>query len=589
MPFPIVLNVKIPGAFREAPQTVTIRAGLTTFVGPNGSGKTQALHAMRAALSSHVPGKHVRYISPGRLALLEYSRSDLQGQSAGIPNFENDVHIAQEHMQLTRHNSSGLTGDLFALQQRADLRIKVEARLSALFGRRFRLTWTSTGLHIRFTRTDRPGGEYKAGREASGLVHLVALLTAAYDDSVGALLVDEPEVSLHPQLQAYLLGVLRDVAGDPAAAKKIVVIATHSPTMLYARRPADLTNIVFFSDIDSAPTSLAPEAGELQAQALRGLLARMGDSHRSAFVAPRVLLVEGVSDEIVVHALAARLELGLDAAGTQVLPVIGKGQMAVVRKLFALLGKGTSLLTDLDGLLDDNAIVSGLTTDSTLQHHVRRLGHASLQEWVRAVKGELMRAVEAHYRDLATSAEEHPYWTKRDRTKDESIARHRAATAVLLQATDVAVQELTNGATIWAPLRTRLVALLDTLEIGGCFVLRRGDLESYTLDPARVEGLKPEGAVVEAALIAERPLDEVRGVFADVVRAIEFAAARPKVSEADELRVLLLAALAPCLARCQANTSGAEPPCVRRVVGSADLVERPAGAIAQGARETTTT
>jgi predicted ATP-dependent endonuclease of OLD family len=109
-------------------------------------------------------------------------------------------------------------------------------RLSALFERRIELEWSQGGMQLSFARTDMPVA-YSGSREASGLVHLVSILTAAYDNDVGALLIDEPEVSLHPQLQAYVATVLREVAGDPwEPTKKLVIISTHSPHLLWLRK-----------------------------------------------------------------------------------------------------------------------------------------------------------------------------------------------------------------------------------------------------------------------------------------------------------------------------------------------------------------
>ena len=63
---------------------------------------------------------------------------------------------------------------------------------------------------------------------------LLGFLSALYDDEVGVLLIDEPEVSLHPQLQAFLLKEITRVAGIPSedGYKKIIVMATHSTEMI---------------------------------------------------------------------------------------------------------------------------------------------------------------------------------------------------------------------------------------------------------------------------------------------------------------------------------------------------------------------
>ena len=69
---------------------------------------------------------------------------------------------------------------------------------------------------LSFLASTRGGGRYQLSREASGLLQLVTILTALYDDEVGALLLDERQVSLHPQLQAFLLHEILGIAGDPA-------------------------------------------------------------------------------------------------------------------------------------------------------------------------------------------------------------------------------------------------------------------------------------------------------------------------------------------------------------------------------------
>ena len=77
----------------------------------------------------------------------------------------------------------------------------MQERLRKLFKRDLIIEWDAGTLKVVFARLDTTSKPYSSGREASGLLHLVGILAALYDDEVGALLIDEPEVSLHPQLQ----------------------------------------------------------------------------------------------------------------------------------------------------------------------------------------------------------------------------------------------------------------------------------------------------------------------------------------------------------------------------------------------------
>jgi len=113
-----------------------------------------------------------------------------------------------------RWQFESLGGDLMALDERADLRIKVEARLQMLFQRLIELRWSQVGLELSFNSAA-ARSSYGSNFEASGIIQLVGVLAALYDDEVGAILIDEPEISLHPQLQAFLLHEIRQVAGNP--------------------------------------------------------------------------------------------------------------------------------------------------------------------------------------------------------------------------------------------------------------------------------------------------------------------------------------------------------------------------------------
>ena len=197
-----------------------------------------------------------------------------------------------------------VTGDLIVLDSRPDLKLKVEARLQQLFDRSVQLRWTQSGMTIRITSV-MGDGSYAANYEASGILQLVALLSAIHNDEIGALLIDEPEISLHPQHQAFLLEEMEQVAGDPSdPKKKLIVIATHSASMLPLRRIDELPKIAFFTSVRQAPAQVAPDTEILKRAKLAALIARLSTTHRTAMFAEHILLVEGPSDEIVASQLA---------------------------------------------------------------------------------------------------------------------------------------------------------------------------------------------------------------------------------------------------------------------------------------------
>jgi hypothetical protein len=229
---------------------------------------------------------------------MEEYRADIDGRGT----HQLKTYLGGSYMLPNRRNAESVMGDFVALKQRADLRLKVQSRLQTLFGRDIELRWVQEGVEIEFLRPATGRSPYPGGQEASGLVQLVSLLAALYDNEVQCLLVDEPEVSLHPQLQSFLLGEIQFAAGDPSSGKKLIVLSTHSPSMLNLSRLEDLTSIVFFHDAAAPPTQISTTAPELESSALKGLIARMGMAHRIAFFAPVVVLVEGPSDEIIMKA-----------------------------------------------------------------------------------------------------------------------------------------------------------------------------------------------------------------------------------------------------------------------------------------------
>jgi len=552
MQLPYRLTINLDGF--EQSKTITINSGKTILVGANGAGKTQLLRGIKMALGNDFEGRKVRFISAGRLAQHENYRSDYDGHRNSQPLYES-AEFGEKNSQNRRHQIETALGDYQTLGIRPDIQIKVAERLRKLFNRDFIIEWDAGYLKIKFTHLD-DGKYYSSGREASGLLHLVALLTAIYNDEISVLIIDEPEVSLHPQLQSFLLQEINNAAGNPNdPQKKLIIYATHSTEMIDIKTPTDLCDMVFCHDINSYPNQINPDAGELQNKKLKVLLSRMGQEHKLTFFSKRPLLVEGPSDSLICSSLDKHLGIYLEPSGSQILPVIGKGQMPIVAKLMKLLGKTPIVLTDADSFTDDITLTNYYLNDPTANEIAQNLGFSDALTFGRTVYGDFSQLVEMNWNDIQEYAEQENYWIKRDTDKVEYIHKRRAAFTFLIS-NDLEKFGGISNRLHWMAMKNRLLALLNLLEDLGCFVLRKGTIESYY----EVHNIQDKvfSAVEEIEQFTNQDPSLVAGRYSDLVRALLFASKTKLIDEAMAIRELVLSVAAPALAILDEKTNDSQ-------------------------------
>ena len=553
MNFPFSIKANIDSHNGRFSRDIEIQSGLTVLIGPNGGGKTHLLRGLKQPLTTIINGKKVRFLSAGRMGLLEQYRSDYDGQRPQ-PRYE-EASFGSKRDTSRRHKTETLNGDFQTLSERADVLIKVQERLRKLFKRDLIIEWDAGNLKVVFARLDTDSKPYSSGREASGLLHLVGILAALYDDEVGALLIDEPEVSLHPQLQSFLLNEIYSAAGHPSEGgyKKIVVMATHSTEMLRISKPADLTSLIFCHDLDKPPVQLEPDNAQLKNKKLQALIARLGQEHKLSLFCRKPLLVEGPSDVMIASFVSNKLELHLEAAGSQLLPVIGKGQMPVVTKFMKMIGKAPVVLADADAFTDDMDLANCFLANSPIADaSASKLGAASAIKLVGLAYSDFCSLVTNNWTDISEQSKTHPYYVNSDEAAEDKIKR-RAAFCTLLNMCSLELNDLENSEK-WSSIKDRLVVVLQLLEESGCFILRKGAIESYyqASDIYTSEG-KPIAAVEEIDYLDQLSATEIQDKLSDLVRCIEHASDGKRIDEAESLRDILLSIAAPAAARLSTN------------------------------------
>jgi energy-coupling factor transporter ATP-binding protein EcfA2 len=535
MEYPYVHNFNVKNIYGEQPVQITIYSGLTVFVGPNASGKTQTLKALRTSLKKVFGSEKVRYLSSNRIGTMETYRSRV-GQYAYSPD---DYIVGDRNNKKSRKEIEIAAGDFFTMDEKKDIYIKVAERLSVLFGRQIYLRWDAGKLKVYFEKTDSQE-EYSVAVEASGLVNVISILAALFDKDVEVLLIDEPEVSLHPQLQSYLLREMKKAAREY---KKTIIISTHSTEMISLSNISDMSNLVFFSD-KKLPVQVSPTAPELENRKLKDFVMRMGQIYKAGFFAKKILLIEGASDLIISKCLLQKLDLNIDVAGSQIVPVEGKGQFPVITKMFRLVNKEVCILTDLDGFTDDNKVTELFSTSPEADEIARSNSHRSMAEMIQNVRDEMTKLVDANQDRLAPIYESHPYWSNRKPSDDATKAIRRAVIAQLLSSSQESLAQWPD-ADVWCSMQISLDNLLSSLEKIGCFVLRKGAIESYyQFAPSTTYDEKPTKAVEETSNLQDQSEAYIREKYGDIIRALEFVALTKKVDESFAVKKELLSELA---------------------------------------------
>ena len=226
--------------------------------------------------------------------------------------------------------------------------MKIEALLSDIFNKTIRLVEEGGYLKPKI-QNNLGGSEYGLKeKECHGLKELMTLLTFLYDESKNCLILDEPELHLHPQFQSFLLSEIRKFAGDPKVdpSKKLFFIITHSPYFLDLRSIDDLKSILVCHY--NEPPNYVDNLDVQDEYILRKFLPRFNTHHKQFFFSPNPVFVEGYTDQQIITLLFDKLDYNISASGSSIIDVGGKDELAVFFRLCKKLNIKARIIADLD-------------------------------------------------------------------------------------------------------------------------------------------------------------------------------------------------------------------------------------------------
>lgn len=502
------LSIQLPLPWKEVTFTCQTLGYVNYLVGPNGSGKSRFAHRLAKSLPN------ARLLGTDRLVGMEAAQKLKQTFGDQASNGLQKNHF--EYYKAAREDGIGIDA-IILLEERPDLRIQVEATLSQLFGRRIRLEWDSGSLKV-MSMMDRTGDSYRLDRdECHGIKELFVLLTHLYNDEHPYLIIDEPELNLHPQFQAFFIQEVRRIAGEPTrdSNRKVIFLITHSPFILDFRSIEDVRSVISFSSDHSEPRQIL-DLDEHEAVRLSSLVPRLNVHHKQLFFADSPIFVEGILDARLLGSIQECRGVSIAGAGSCVIDAGGAEEVNKYLTLCLRLGKKAHFVYDLDTLFSGN-LRQCLKGDEEVKGFLAAAGVGSnFAKYCGELDSSLMTAIATIQASTATGEVERlrdylgEFGPRADWTT-EALGRARVALLTALSRWPAEISDVL-GKDHAAGIRGRMDKIVMALREKNIHLLPGGTLErylpSYVGHPYRLEESQKRAAVEEELVYLSRPQDE---------------------------------------------------------------------------------
>lgn len=247
--------------------------------------------------------------------------------------------LAQKYRMLLERDKG-----IAALEFRDDANLKELTKLLSELGYEWSLETINPLKNQYDVRLKKQGSSFLVGAASSGERELLTYLFAIFALNVrdALIIVDEPELHLHPKWQKTLLQLFIRLAKSTG---NQFLLATHSPTFV-SPESIQYVSRVFSHDQKShilrLNTTALPEAKHL-------LNIVNSQNNERLFFADEVVLVEGLSDRMFFEALLDRHGRSLSSRSIlEVISVGGKGLFEAYAKVLRACEIRYSIISDLD-------------------------------------------------------------------------------------------------------------------------------------------------------------------------------------------------------------------------------------------------